>query len=293
MNDQSVLRIADAVGRFGRSRVRTEMRNGRWSMPVRGVVVLHNGPLTRVQQLEVALATCPPLAALAGPSALEIDDFAGFHRDEPHIVLPEGARKPVTPGIITHWSTKLDERDIHPGREPRRTRAARSIIDFASWTDNERYARAIVLAAVQQGIIRTRDIREALTRRGNTRNRALIVESVLDAAGGIQSLPERDFDRLRTGLGLPAPTRQSPMRRADGRYYLDVEWKEFGAACEVHGIPHLRIIKWEADLERANEIVIAGPRLLIFSSYATRRQQERVGRQLVQLLRRGGWNNQR
>ena len=293
MNERSVLRIADAMQQFGRSRVRTELRNGRWSMPVRGVVVLHNGPLTRFQQLDVALATCPPRAALAGPSALEIDGFTGFHRDEPHIVLPEGARKPVTPGIITHWSTKLDERDIHPSREPRRTRSARSIIDFASWTDNERYARAIVLAAVQQGLIRTRDIREALTRRGNTRNRALIVESVLDAAGGIQSLPERDFDRLRTGLGLPTPTRQSPMRRADGRYYLDVEWKDFSAACEIHGIPHLRILKWEADLERANDIVIAGPRLLIFSSYATRRQQERVGRQLVQLLRRGGWNNQR
>ena len=66
----------------------------------------------------------------------------------------------------------------------------------------------------------------------------------------------------------PAPTRQSPRQRSDGRYYLDVEWRGFGAACEIHGIPHLAVMQWESDLERANEITIAGPRLLVFSSYA-------------------------
>lgn len=99
-----------------------------------------------------------------------------------------------------------------------------------------------------------------------------------------------DVERIRRRLGLPEPSRQSRARRPDGRYYLDLEWRAYGVAVEIHGIPHLRVLQWESDLERANEIVIEGPRLLIFSSYAARHEQDRVGAQLLRLLRRGGWN---
>jgi very-short-patch-repair endonuclease len=150
-------------------------------------------------------------------------------------------------------------------------------------------ARAIVLAGVQQQLVNTSQLREALSRRGPCRHRALIIESVLDAAGGIQSLPERDVDRIRRRCGLPRPARQAAVRRPDGRYYLDMEWLEYGAAVEIHGIPHLAVRQWERDLARANEIVIHGARLLVFSSYAVRHEPVRVGNQLVRLLRRGGW----
>lgn len=95
----------------------------------------------------------------------------------------------------------------------------------------------VVIAAVQQGLVRPGDVREALARRGACRHRAVIVESVLDAIGGIQSLPERDHELLRIRAGLPRPSRQSVRKRADGRCYLDVEWTEYDAACEIHGIP--------------------------------------------------------
>ncbi len=85
------------------------------------------------------------------------------------------------------------------------------------------------------------------------------------------------------------PTRQAKHKRQDGPFYLDVEWAEYDAAVEIHGIPHIRVLQWEADLERANQITIVGPRMLMFSSCATRHEQDRVGRQLVALLRRGGW----
>jgi hypothetical protein len=130
---------------------------------------------------------------------------------------------------------------------------------------------------------------DALSRRGPCRHRALIVESILDARGGIQSIPELDFELIRRRHGLPEPLRQSIRRRRDGKCYLDAEWPDYDTACEIHGIPHIRVAQWESDLARANEIVIAGPRLLVFSSYAVRRQQPRVGDQLVRMLRRGGW----
>lgn len=200
-----------------------------------------------------------------------------------------GSRRPTYPDVVPHWSIHLGDADVHPLRRPRRTRPSRSLLDEASWSQAQRRARALVLAGVQQRIVRPRDLRETLTRRGACRHRALIVESVLDAVGGIQSLPELDFEMIRRRFGLPTPARQSVRRRKDGKCYLDVDWPDYDTACEIHGIPHLRVLQWESDLERANEISIAGPRLLVFSSYAVRHQQPRVGSQLVRMFRRGGW----
>lgn len=226
------------------------------------------------------LKFCAPDSVLGGLTALQHDGFEGFMPRRPGIVVPAASRRPDLDDAEIHWSEFLDDRDVHPHRRPRRTRPARSLIDAASWCDDDRYARAIVIAGIQQGLTSTRHIREALTRRGACRRRALIVESVLDAAGGIQSLPERDFGEILVLAGLPRPTRQLPVRGRDGRYYLDVHIPEIDLSIEIHGIPHLAVKKWDADLIRANEIVIAGARLLIFSSYAIRHERPTIIDQL-------------
>lgn len=288
-----VLRMSEAVARFGLGRVRNNVDRGLWQKPCRGVVLLHNGPIGPDQRLAIALASAARGAALGGLTALALDGFEGFEPERPQIVLPSGARRPSLPGLEVRWSTQLDDRDVHPRHDPRRTRPARSLVDAASWTANQRRARAIVIAGVQQGLTSTRHLREALTRRGPCRHRALIVESILDAAGGIQSLPERDFDEVCRFAGLPRPTRQRTVRGPDGRYHLDASWDELGMSAEVHGIPHHAVERWSADLVRANEIVISGDRLLIFSSYATRHEQRTVADQLARMARALGWDGPR
>jgi len=74
------------------------------------------------------------------------------------------------------------------------------------------------------------------------------------------------------------------LRTPNGRYYLDVEWKQYGIAVEIHGIPHQRIRQWDADLLRGNEVVIAGRKLIFFTSYAIRHEQEVVIDQLSRLF---------
>ncbi|KQY60128.1 hypothetical protein ASD11_11595 [Aeromicrobium sp. Root495] len=130
---------------------------------------------------------------------------------------------------------------------------------------------------------------EALDRRGLPKRKGIVRESVLDAEGGIQSLPEADFDSLVVVAGLPRPTRQRRVRGADGTYYLDASWDQYGVAVEIHGLPHHGIISWSDDLLRANEIVIDGPRLLIFTSYAVPHEPAVVLDQLVRALRAAGW----
>lgn len=248
----------------------------------------HNGELSDRQRARVALFACPPPAALGGRTALEFDGFEGFQEEGITVVLPEGAARPSYADVIPRFSRMLDERDVHPLHRPRRTRFARSLVDFASAQRSERRARAIVLAGVQQGRTCTRDLRDSLMRRGPCRHCALIVESILDAAGGVQSLPERDFDQIRVRRGLQIPSRQVIVRRVDGRYYLDAGWEEYDTACEIHGVPHMRVRQWDSDLLRSNEVNILGPRLRAFSSYAVRHEQAVVADQLERMLRRGG-----
>ncbi|MGH3423804.1 MAG: hypothetical protein ACRDO8_03690, partial [Nocardioidaceae bacterium] len=159
--------------------------------------------MTKSQEAWVALLGCPRGSALGGFTALGFDGFDGFTTELPTVVVPHGSDTPRNPGLRLFCSTMLDDEDVHPLRMPRRVRPQRGLVDEASWTRNERYARAIVLAGVQQRIAPTRHLRDALTRRGPCRNRAIIVESILDAAGGVQSLPERDFQTVWRSRGLP------------------------------------------------------------------------------------------
>ncbi|MDQ3156267.1 MAG: type IV toxin-antitoxin system AbiEi family antitoxin domain-containing protein [Actinomycetota bacterium] len=230
-----VLGAQQAFALVGKDRAGRLVRSGKWQRPARGVYVAHNGPLDPEALDWVASFSGAPGSVLGGLTALAFDGFKRFTATAPTVIQPMGAR-PMTYGPVhQHWSIFLDDRDVHPARKPLHTRPARSLIDAASWEPGERRAREIILAGCQQGLVATRQLREALTRRGACHFRGLIVESYLDARGGIQSLPERDFDSVRREVGLPKPDRQAVLRRTDGKYYLDVFWRRWQLACEVHG----------------------------------------------------------
>lgn len=279
-DQHGVMTRSQALSIMSRHQLYRLVDSGRWSRPARGVFVDHTGPLTPAQRDWVALLAAPPGSVLGGLTALRHDGFTSFAPARPIVVAPMGATPVTYDDLDLHWSVYLDDRDVHPLRRPPRTRPARSVVDAASWETQEKRAREIVLSAAQKGLVLPRMLREALARRGTCRRRALIVESYLDADGGIQSLPERSFDEIRREIGLPPPERQAVVRRSDGRYYLDVWWQAFNLAVEVHGIPHMGVERWDGDLLRLNEVAIGGRRTLVFSSYAIRRHRAVVADQL-------------
>jgi hypothetical protein len=283
-----VLTLAGAAGSYGRSHVMAQLEARRWQRPAPRVVVLHNGPLTDQQRMWVALLAAPPGSALGGLTAAGLDGLQGF-ADAVTVVIGNAARRPQLDWVKVWRSTQLSNADVHPLREPRRTRLARSVVDAASDAVAPSRARAIVLAACQQRLVTAAHLSDALSRRGPCSHRRLIAESVVDAEGGVESLPERDFDVICRRRNLPSPARQGVLRRSDGRYYLDRRWEAYGLACEIQGLPHLDVSQWGDDLDRQNEIVILGPRLLFFSSFAVRHLAERVADQVERGLRRGGW----
>lgn len=181
---------AQLLTRVTRGQLRAQLASGRWQRQGRGVIVTHNGPLTAEQRLAVALLSSAPGSAIAGLSALSLDGFTGLEVGSAvQVVLPEGAARPDSPLVVPHWSTMLMDEDVHPVKRPRRTRPQRSLVDEAAWSRPQRRARAVILAGVQQGLVRPSDLRDALGRRGPCRHRALIKESILDADGGSSPCP--------------------------------------------------------------------------------------------------------
>ncbi|MEP6666300.1 MAG: hypothetical protein ABJA81_07630 [Nocardioidaceae bacterium] len=292
-----VLRRREACRAYGEGRVCAELEGRRWQAPTSLIVVQHNGPLTDDQRMWVTLLTAPPGAMLHGLSAANHDGLRGFTPDALTVVIAGASRNPrgrqlAVPeewGVEVRWSTKLGLDDVNTTALPPRTRLPRSLIDAASERVAERRARVIVLAAVQQRLVRTGSLWDALSRRGRCRNRAIIAESIRDAEGGIESLPEREFDVIRARRRLPLPTRQQVLRRRDGRYFLDADWPEFGVRSEIHGIPHSEIRNWDNDLLRQNDLNIGGGGLLVFSSYAIRHLPDPVGDQLEAMFVRRGF----
>jgi hypothetical protein len=285
-----VLARTQLVEHVGLRRVRS-LNGGKWQSPHPRVVVLHNGPLTEPQRHWVAVLAAPAGSALGGATAARID---GFEipvpvDDRVEIVVPQGARRIALPWARTRWSTALDEQDVHPAAAPRRTRLTRSVLDIASDQAEARRARTVVFAAVQQRLVTAAALDKALDRRGPSRHHGQIVETILDLGGDIHSVPERDFDRIVTSRGLPAPTRQAVLRRPGGRHYLDAVWKEYRLAVEVDGSQHLDASQWDTDLRKAADVVADGMRLLRLTSFAVRHQKGEIGGLLVRALTSGGW----
>ncbi len=271
--------------------VEWKLTRGLWQRMSRDVFVNHNGPLTPEQELWVVVKAAPPGSALAGRTAAKLGGLKGFESDRIYVTVPCGTSMPKLRGLkpVTHYSRFLDSRDVSPMVSPRRTRQPRALLDAASWADTDRQARATILAGVQQRLVRPDDLAGALPRRGPCLRHQLIDETIADAAGGIASVPERDFDEIRRQWGLPTPTRQRVLKRPDGRYYLDVDWEDYKISAEIDGMPHMSVLNWDADLDRMNEIAIDHRTLLRFTSYAVRHRKPAVASTLVRAFTSRGW----
>lgn len=284
-----VLTTRSANAQFGSQYVRQKIDSGRWQRVARGVVVTHNGSLTEAERDAVALAAAPPGSALAGLTALRLDGFEAPETTTRFVVMPPGSRTHQVEGVVAHWSAKLTALDVHPQRGPTRTRPARSVVDAASWSGASRRARWVTIAAIQQGIATPAQIRDALNRRGPCRHRGLILESTYDAEGGKHSLPERDFALIWSALQLPPLEHQRAVAGRHGRYFLDAWCPYLGFGVEIHGIQHRDVANWDADVTRANEVIIRGRPHLTFTSYAVRHEKLAVADQVQRMAATRDW----
>jgi hypothetical protein len=264
------------------------LRQGVWRQPDRRFVVTHNGPLTWRQQVWAALLAAPKGSLVAGLTALHLDGFTGFAMTPAHILMPARGRRPSSELGVFHRTEVLPDRHVAE-RSPPRTVVARSLIDAAAWASTERQARAIILSGVRQRLVTVEAAFAALDVRLVTRRQRAITEALIDASGGIQSMPELDFDRIVRRAGVPSPTRQQVLRRLSGVLYLDADYEAYGLSVEVDGAPHTDVTAGENDAEREHLLVVRGRRVLRLSAWLVRHRPQYVAALLVAALRAGGW----
>jgi hypothetical protein len=297
---EGVLGISLALRFMTESQLRWRITSGRWQKPARGVVVAQSGPLTDSQLLRTALLRAGPQAALAGLTAARLEGLKGFDDKRPlretpiYLLVPTGYKRRTAPlglYVVTHYSRALTDLDVHPTRQPRRTRAARSLVDAAAWMPTDRGAAAVLSAGVQQGLARAADLRLVADRMEGLHRRRLIIETLGDIAGGSQALSELDFVRLVVRpYGLPAPSRQSPRRDRQGRRrWIDAAWDEGKIAVEIDGAQHTEdpLQRWD-DMERDIDLVLDGYRTLRFPAWLVRKNPEYVARRILEALRSAG-----
>lgn len=295
-----VLRAASVLTCLSAAELRWRVDSGRWQRPCRGVIVTHSGPLTDEQSLRVALLRWGPRAALAGLTAARIDKLTGFGDKGPiargpiYLLTPPGSRpRPAPLGlqVVVRQSRLLTDRDIHPLRQPRRTRIARSLIDGAAWMPSDRGAMALLASGVQQGRTRVADLRLMLDRVKPARRRRLMAEILCDIEGGAQALSELDFMRkVIESFGLPVPSRQAGRRDSLGRRrWVDVVFDQWKVMVEIDGAQHMSPLDQWDDMERDNDFTIEGYRVLRFPAWLVRNNPEVVARKILQALRANGY----
>lgn len=285
-----VVTLAEATTTLGIAAVRWRLERGLWQRPRAGVVVTHSGPLDREQRLWVDVLASGEGAVLGGLTAACCDGLRGFEPEATYVLVPHGRKVVQRAGIVVRSSRRLDAPDVHPVRLPPRTRLPRSLIDAAVWASTGNRARAVLAAGVQQRLVRVSDLHEVTARLPRLPRRRLIRLTLSDIAGGAEALSELRFVQLVRRAGLPEPTRQVVRRDRHGRRrWLDAYFDPWGVVVEIDGCWHMEVQAWWADMDRDNQLTIAGERVLRYPSFAVREQPERVAHQIAAALRSAGW----
>lgn len=284
-DDQSGVLTRQQLRRAGlsHSRIDAHLAARRWQAFGHHVVVMQNGPLEDRQRAWVAVLLTRKPAALCGLTAIAVDGLTGFECDTVHVIVAHDTHAAMPRWVKIHESRRFSASDIVGNGIPR-TPASRSAVDAATWSRAPRRACAILCAAVQQRLTTAERLASELRLAGPIRHAKIMREIVGDISGGGHTLAEIDLAPLAREAGLPSPRRQALRREPSGRVrYLDAEFDLPDGrtlAVEIDGAVHLQTQKWWDDLDRQNELVIAGDHVLRFPSVTVRLEPAKVVDQL-------------
>lgn len=291
---RQVISRRQALCHLSEAAIRHRLESGRWRVAERGVYATHSGPVTPEQRLVIAALAVGGArpAVLAGLSALSRMGFRGWASETVHLLLPWRRRDlNPPPWVVVHRTRALAGHELRAVATPPHTLEVRSLVDAAQWARNDHQAAAIIAAGYQQRLVVGDDVAQALARRPAVHRRRLILDTAADAAGGSHSLPEIEFLRGCHRARLPRPSRQVVRAdRAGRRRFLDAYFEDHGVHVEIDGGQHTDVRHWWADMQRQNELWVAGDRVLRFPAYIIRTKPDEWLPQLRSALIAGGWS---
>ena len=248
------------------------INGGRWRRLNERVICLHNGPLTRRQELWAVLLSASAQAALCGLTVLELNVIRGFTTSDVHLLIPPGSRFLGVPGVTVrlHPCRRFPFDDIRLLNDLRTTFPRRAVVDAACWATDETTAARLLVAGVQQLRIHPSLLKDEVLARRTSRHRRLLLLLCNDLEGGAQALSEVEFLAFCRRHSFPRPTLQVRADAGGRRRYLDATFRRpdgstFGV--EVDGGIHLQLkVKARDDL-KDNYAKLARRLVLRYSSF--------------------------
>lgn len=240
-----------------------QIETGRWQRVLPGVAVAHSGEVSDRQRAWAAVLHAGHGAALTADAALIEHGLKLDRSDVVHVAVPH--RRVVRPQVMAtgqgdellrpHRLRNLATW-LHPARTPSMLRVAPAALHAVAWAPSARAGEWRLAAVVQQRLVRVGDLRAALEQMPRLERRALIRDVLDDVELGAHAASELDFLRFLRRHELPLPDRlQRPVRVGKVRY-LDAWWDKQRVTAEIDGAHHRSVAAWNADVLRANSVVI-------------------------------------
>lgn len=271
-----------------RAEVRAQVRARRWQRVWSRSLCLHTGEVSDLGKWHAAVFEGGDRAMLDGETSLIASGLTGYESAVIRVSVPRGVRAVRARGLDVRRTRRWCSQDLAPSGV-RRTRVEVAAVRGALWAVSDKQAALIITMAVQQGLTTAEKVGAALVAVRRDRRRALLHGLVLDLIGGVRSIGELEFAQECRRRGLPEPTRQSVRKGRNGRYYLDIEWADFGVVVEIDGIHHQAAAAVVDDALRHNEIALEGATVLRLPLLGWRVAREDFMGQVERALRDAGW----
>ncbi|MGH3743823.1 MAG: hypothetical protein ACRDTP_03065, partial [Mycobacteriales bacterium] len=256
-----------------RHHIRAQVRAARWRTAGPHVIRTTTGVPTVQQRWWIAVLHAGPRSLLAGLTAAQSHGLQGWPSPEVHVLVPYECQVDDLAGVRIHRTRQWR---AHPGSPPR-SPIAEALVDAATWARTDAAAVGVLAAGVQQRLVTAGALRTPAAR--SFGRRALLRAVCADLEGGAEALSEIRLGPIAAFAGLPEPNRQAVRTDAAGRRrYLDADFGSFSV--EIDGMPHLEVRRHAADLQRQNDLALAGERILRFSALSVRTDESSVARQL-------------
>jgi hypothetical protein len=273
------------------SRVRAELNGERWQRINCRVICLHNGPMTRRQQLRAVLLSAPERSALCGFTVLEMRHIKGFKSPAVHVVIGKGDKVLRGPGVevVGHVTRRFRAVEFGLLDNRRTTLPDRAFVEAATHSHDWLTAARVLVAGVQQARIPPALMREHLVAAPRARHRRLLLLLANDLEGGAHALSEVEFLAFCRRHGFPRPRLQARLDRFGRRRYLDAEFEAADGTrfwVEVDGGVHLNLsVRAEDDL-KDNDATIQRRIVLRYASVLIYQDHPDAVRQIRESLRR-------
>ncbi len=250
-----------------------------WRMLLPRVILLEPGLPSVEQRLTAAQLFAGPDAWLGGTTAAAVHGVPGCVVAPPVQVLVPPHRTSRSVGWVRVSRTYLlDERIVTRG-PLRLSCRARALVDAAAGCADPAAARALIIDAVQQRLVRLDDVAHWVEARSNHGRRRLR-QALAEAAIGAWSVPEADLLRLVSGHGrLPEPWANPVLHDAAGRRLTtpDLWIDDVALGVMVHSRAfHSGVLDWEATVAADEDLRAAGIEVVAVTPASIATQPERV-----------------